>query len=279
MKGLVFLMVIFLAGNAHAQTKPTKLAVTEALGDTLLNREDFSGALKQYNKVAKTTKLKDADARQILYKRALCYFYLEQFDRAVADLNIFIPENPNFIRARLLRAFLYRELGDLEPQLEDLNEVLEWDAFNVDLLKWRAALLVELSKNREAVDELKKIKLWGTDEQLELYLGLAYYGLGDADSALIHFDEAIALNGGYLPAYLYAGMLSLEQGAFALALSYIDLALMLDAGNVQLLFYKGVALIELNRKDEGCQLLNRAFYGGIDEAGDYLVEHCYPKDE
>ncbi len=275
MRWWIGLIVIFLTGYAQAQSKPSKLAVTEALGDTLLNRQDYTGALKRYNKVVKTTKLKNADDRQILYKRALCYFYLGAYEAAVADLNIFIPENPESIRARLLRAFLYRELNEPELQLEDLNEVLEWDAFNVDLLKWRASLLVELNQNREALDELKKIKLWGTDEQLELYLGLAYYGLNEPDSALAHFDEAIAINGGYLPAYMYAGMLALEQDAYALALSYIDLALMLDAHNMQLLFYKGIALIELKRKDEGCRLLNRAFYGGIEEAADYLADYCY----
>lgn len=280
MKWLNFLVVLLvLALGANAQTKSSKLKETETLGDTLLNRQDFAGALKQYDKVAKATKLKDTVARQILYKRALCYFYLGEPGKAIADLNIFIPENPTMPRARLLRAFLYRELGELEPQLEDLNEVLAWDAMNVDLMKWRAGLLVEMGKNREAVTEFNKIKMWGADEEVEMYLGLAYYGLEEADSAIMHFDQAISINGGYLPAYMYAGSLSIEQGAYELALSYIDLALRLDSKNLQLLFYKGIALVELKQKDEGCRLLNQAFYGGIDDAGDYLEEYCYPKDE
>ncbi len=274
----LLVVVLLSIGFAQAQSKPSKIAVAEALGDTLLNRENFVGAIKQYNKVAKATKLKTAENRRILYKRALCYFYLSEYDKALADLDIFIDENQNLPRAKILRAFIFRELGENERQLADLNDVLDADQFNIDLLKWRAGLLVEMEMHREAVSELKKIKLWGTDEEVELYLGMSYYGLNEPDSAITHFDAAIALNGGFLPAYMYAGMLSLEQQAFPLALTYLNLALMLEPNNLQLKFYKGIALIETDKKDEGCSLLSKAFYGGIDEAGDYLKEYCYPSE-
>lgn len=279
MRLLGFIVAITLSiASAQAQSKPSKIAVAEALGDTLLNHENFVGAIKQYNKVAKATKLKTPEDRKILYKRGLCYFYLGEFDKAIADLNIFIRENENLPRAKILRAFIYRELGENELQLADLNDALDGDQFNADLLKWRAGLLVEMERHREAVSELKKIKLWGTDEEVELYLGMSYYGLDEPDSAITHFDAAIALNGGYLPAYMYAGMLSLEQQAYPLALTYINLALMLEPSNLQLTFYKGIALIETDNKDEGCRLLSKAFYGGIDDAGDYLQEYCYPSE-
>lgn len=277
MRWIGILFFLFSVG-LFAQTKPTKIQVTETLGDTLFNRQDFAGALKQYNKVAKATKLKTPEQRQILYKRAVCLFYLGEFERALSDLKVFIPENQSMPRARILRAFIYREMGERQLQLDDLNAVLEWDQLNPDLLKWRAGLLVEMGDNVQAIAELKAIKQWGTDEEVELYMGLAYYALEKPDSALYHFDQSIMLNGGYLPAYQYAGSLCLEQEAYELALTYITLALRLDAQNVELLFYKGIALVELGRKDEGCRLLNKAFYNGIDDAGGYLEEYCFPKE-
>lgn len=277
MRWIGILFFLFSVG-LFAQTKPTKIQVAETLGDTLFNRQDFAGALKQYNKVAKATKLKTPEQRQILYKRAVCLFYLGEFERALSDLKVFIPENQSMPRARILRAFIYREMGERQLQLDDLNAVLEWDQLNPDLLKWRAGLLVEMGDNVQAIAELKAIKQWGTDEEVELYMGLAYYALEKPDSALYHFDQSIMLNGGYLPAYQYAGSLCLEQEAYELALTYITLALRLDAQNVELLFYKGIALVELGRKDEGCRLLNKAFYNGIDDAGGYLEEYCFPKE-
>lgn len=279
MKWVGFLMAMIVPiALVQGQSKPSKQSITEALGDTLLHQEDFEGALKQYNKVAKSSKLKDKEARQILYKRSLCYFYLGNFEKGLSDLNIFIPENENFIRARILRAFIYRELGNEEQQLNDLNEILKGDQFNIDLLKWRAGLLVQMGKNREAVSELTNIKAFGTDEEVELYLGLSYYGLDEPDSAITHFDEAIAINGGFLPAYQYAGSLAIEQGANELALSYINLALMLEPDNIQLVFYKGIALVQVDKKDEGCRMLTKAFNNGIDDAGDYLKEFCYQSE-
>lgn len=273
--GILFL---FFGVGLFAQSKPSKVQVAEALGDTLFNRENFGGALKQYNKVVKATKLKTVEQRQILYKRAVCLFYLGEFEQALADLKIFIPENQNLPRARILRAFIYRELGEWQLQLDDLNEVLEWDAMNIDLLKWRAGLLVEMGEHEQALSQLKVIEQWATDEEVELYMGLSYYGLEKPDSALYHFDQSILLNGGYLPAYQYAASVCLEQEAYALALTYINLALRLDSQNLELLFYKGVAMVELDRKDEGCRLLNRAFYKGFDDAGGYLEEYCFPNE-
>jgi hypothetical protein len=36
-----------------------------------------------------------------------------------------------------------------------------------------------------------------------------------------------------------------------------------------------VALVEMEKLEEGCKCLNRAFYAGMDDAGDYLEAHCF----
>ena len=91
----------------------------------------------------------------------------------------------------------------------------------------------------------------------------------------MHFDSALALNGGYAPAYMYMTSLCLEQEAFELALTYVDLGLRLEPGNQQLLFYKGIALAESDQLEEGCRVLANVFYAGLDQAGDYLKQYCY----
>jgi len=54
--------------------------------------------------------------------------------------------------------------------------------------------------------------------------------------------------------------------------------LLIDPENVNALFYKGVALVQLKRVVQGCSALARAFKEGNDEAADYLKEHCYDVD-
>nr|HPI79393.1 hypothetical protein [Cyclobacteriaceae bacterium] len=103
----------------------------------------------------------------------------------------------------------------------------------------------------------------------------AYYNLEQVDSAFVSINKAIELEPTYLPAYLYGGSFGLQEGNNELALKYLEVALRLDPENLNALFYKGIALLELDRVDEGCSLLAKAFYAGEDDAGDYLKEKCY----
>lgn len=274
---ILFMTLLFAACHVQAQQK---WSVLEVEGDTLLNNQNYAKAITNYNKVlAMQTKAKYNGPSTVRYKRAVCLFYLQSYTKALADLDVFIPANPTFYQARLLRAFIYRELRDEVKQLEDINSILAADPWNIDLLKWRAGVLLEQGEYEGARNDLLKVQEINTDEEVELYLGLTGYYLDNPDEALIHFNQAIELNGGYTPAYQYAGILCVEEGAYVQALTYIDLALRLEPDNYQLVFYKGVALVESGKTDEGCRLMNRAFYAGVDDAAGYLMEHCYKVED
>lgn len=274
---LFVLLVTIVA--VQAQTSSAKWKVFEIEGDTLLNSEDFKGALERYNKAIEISKLKAPESKVLLFKRAICYYSLGDFQKALDDLGVFIPLYPAFPRAKLLRAFIHRELGDTEAQLNDINELLELNQSNPDLLKWKASLYLELEKFANAKSELLSIQKLMNDEEIETQLGFTYYNLDQPDSALLHFDNALAINGGYVPAYLYTSSLCLEQEAYDLALTYIDLGLRLDPKNSSFIFYKGIALVETEKVEEGCRLLAKVFYEGFDQAGDYLKQYCYSAGE
>ena len=107
---------IFCFNVVLAQNSKWKALEVEA--DTLLSRQDFQGALKLYGKIISNAKPKNQPV-ETLYKRAICYYSLGEFENALKDLNIFIPSFPSSSQAYLLRAFVYRELGDTEHQLID----------------------------------------------------------------------------------------------------------------------------------------------------------------
>jgi tetratricopeptide (TPR) repeat protein len=264
--------------SLHAQTSSAKWKAFEADGDTQLNRQDFQGAIKAYNKVVELSKLKDTEAKAVLYKRAICFYSVGDFQKALDDLNIFIPEYPSFPRGRYLRAYVYRELGNTQAQLDDINELLTLNPTNPDLLKFKASVYLENEQYKEAKEELLNLQKLTNDEQIETQLGFVYNSLNDPDSAFVHFDSALSLNGGYAPAYMYITSLCLEQDAYKMALTYVDLGLRLDPQNQQLLFYKGIALSETDNLKEGCRLLAKVFYDGLDQAGEYLQQYCYGKE-
>ena len=270
-------LYIFCCGSVLAQNK--KWQALEVQADTLLNRQDFKGALKIYSKVIKSSKLKDPSAYGSVYKRAVCYYSLGDFQNALKDLDVFIPKYPTSSQAHLLRAFVYRELDDSERQLIDLDEAVHARPGDPDLLKWRATLYLDKGDFLLAKLDLLEVRRSQTDHETETYLGLAYYNLDQQDSSLISLNKAIELNATYLPAYLYAASFCLQEEEYDLALKYISIPLRLDPKNTTALFYKGVALIEKKKIDQGCSCLNKAFYLGYDDAADYLKEYCYEVED
>ncbi|MEQ9412897.1 MAG: hypothetical protein RIF39_03665, partial [Cyclobacteriaceae bacterium] len=122
MPRLLLFALVFAMGTAMAQDPKWKKWETEA--DTLMNKQDFEGAIKLYSKAIKSSKLKDKSAYPPVYKRAVCYYSIGQFDASLKDIETFMVEYPSLFQAHMLKAFIYRETNDTENQLNSLNEAM-----------------------------------------------------------------------------------------------------------------------------------------------------------
>lgn len=269
----LLLVLVFVTGTAMAQDPKWKKWEIEA--DTLMNRQDFEGAIKLYSKAIKSSKLEDKSSYSPVYKRAVCYYSIGQIDASLKDIETFMVEYPNLFQGHMLKAFIYRETDDTTNQLNSLNEAMALQPGDPGLIKWRASLYLEEGEYEKVKEDLQYVRAIQNDPEVEMYLGFAYYNLDQVDSAFISLNKAIELEPTYLPAYLYGGSFSLQESNNEMALKYLDVALKLDPENLNAQFYKGIALLELDRVEEGCSLLAKAFYAGEDDAGDYLKEKCY----
>jgi len=270
---LVWFFLLTIGFEARSQNEKWKAWEVEA--DTLLNHQDFEGAVKLYSKIIDASGLKVKSTFTAVYKRAICYYNLNDFKQALHDLEVFMPEFPDNEHARLLRAFVYKGLGDADHQLADLNALLASQPANRELLQWRASVYLEKGKYPDAKIDLLAVKAIHDDAETEMFLGTAYFYEGHPDSALLSLNKAIELDATYLPSYLYAGFFCLQENEYKMSVKYLDLALKLDPANTAALFYKGVALVELKQEKEGCRCLTKAFNAGEDDAADYLKEYCY----
>ena len=275
--GIAAFLMISSSTMLIAQASKDKNAASMAQADTLLSKEDYAGALAIYNKFIEQAKTVSDDDYAVYYKRAFCYYGLEQFDQALKDINQYIQKKPE-AQAKLLRAYINQELGNYEDQLKDINEFITAQPANIELLQWRASVYMEMERYKDAQKDIHNLLKYQDSPELKAYLGLTYYYLNDADSALLIFDEVIARAPDHIQTYLYAASLSLEQDAYALALQYVDQGLKKDPTNNTLLFYKGIALVELDKVTEGCRCLSKVFAAGFDDAGDYLKSYCYGVD-
>lgn len=274
--GLVIILVtspFFMFG----QSKQAATAELEIKADTLLDRQDFEGALELYSTVVKKSKFKSADEFSILYKRAYCFYTLKRFEEALSDLNRYLERIPNE-QAKILRLYVNQALGDTEAQLVDLNTLLIEKPESDELLRWRLSILMELEQYKKAQHDIRKILSLEDDPDLKGYLGLTYYYLQNSDSAIIIFDQIIEQHPSHIQTYMYAGSVCLEEEAYDASLQYINKALALEPTNATLLYYKGAALVEKNDLVQGCRCLNKAFANGMDDAAGYLEEYCYGAD-
>jgi len=273
-KGFVFILLMAAPFFVSAQSTANKNETLLAQADTLLGRQDYAGALVLYDKIIEKTKFVSDEDYLVLYKRAFCYYGLGKFENALKDVNHYVQKVLNE-QAKLLRAYINQELGNHEAQLADLNEFIAASPGNPDLLRWRASVFMESERYAEAQKDIRRLLAYQPSPDLKAYLGLAYYYQNNQDSALIIFDEVIAANPDYLQTYLYAASLALEEEAYDLALQYCKGGLKVDGSDLTLLFYKGIALVEIENTDEGCRCLKKAFAGGMDDAADYLKSYCY----
>lgn len=246
----------------------------EVEADTLVARENYKGALALYNQIIDKSIPKTEEEYQLYYKRAVCYYGLENFSEALRDVNTVIEKHPS-PQAKLLRAYINQALEDYEAQLLDLNELMSLNPDNPEMIQWRASVLMESGKYKEAQKDIRRLLQYKSSPQLKSYLGLTYYYLDNPDSALIMFDEIILEDPNFTQSYMYAASLCLDQSAYELGLNYINKGLQKEPSNSTLLFYRGIALVETDQKTEGCRCLTKAFNAGIDDVGEYLKEYCY----
>lgn len=280
---IYFVLFLFVSLGFESQAQnvsSTQLQAWEAEGDTLMSRQDFPAAIKLFTRIVDATGLKDKTAYNALYKRAICYYYTEgKEDLALKDVDKFIEEFPHVPQSHILRALIYRIKEDPAGQLNDLNVAIDFQPSNAGLLKWRAGLLLDEQKFEDARRDAQTAILFEDDPEAETYLAFAQFNLNNPDSALFAINKAIDLDYSYLPAYLYAGSFCIQKDEYALALTYLNLGLRVNPDHPALLFYKGVALVEMEKKDEGCSILNKAFYKGYDDASDYIKQYCYSTGE
>ncbi|MCU0369097.1 MAG: tetratricopeptide repeat protein [Cyclobacteriaceae bacterium] len=279
MPRIVFFLSLLLLVFSSAVAQTPKWKSLEVEADTLLNRQDYLGAIKLYTKVIKASKLQERDDYAAVYKRGLSYYSSANFTKAIEDMNVFIPKFPDSFQGHVLRALSYRELDDTENQLSDVEEAFRISRGDAQIMRWRASLYLELSKYQEVINDLTILKLVQDDSEIESNLAFAYYSLGKPDSAFMALNKSIELEPTYLPAYLYGGSFALQESDFELALKYLNIALRLEPDNYTAWFYKGIALIELKQEDKGCSCLQKAFYGGVDDAGDYLKQYCFGEED
>ena len=152
------------------------------------------------------------------------------------------------------------------------------EGFDPELFRWRAELYLNRTQYDSALTDIRRSLAIREEPATLAMLAFVQYGEGKYDSALMAVNKTIALDHTFLSSYEYGAMFCLQESDNDKALVYADLGLRIDDRQWRLWFYRGIALVETGQTDKGCSALNKAFYNGVDDAGDYLSEFCYKID-
>jgi tetratricopeptide (TPR) repeat protein len=197
------------------------------------------------------------DSSPALLNRALCYFEMKDFGRALADLNNAIRIEPDNIIAHNNRGLAYLLTNSIGPAIGDFTFAIALDPSYVRAYINRStayATIGELDKALNDLDHVSKLAPGSVFENITR--GLVYLKKGDFDRALSEYNQAIKL----IPdnAFLYAsrGMVYEQKGDYGRGMADLNHAVELDPQNVAARINRGLAYFNAGDDDHALAELN-----------------------
>jgi tetratricopeptide (TPR) repeat protein len=161
------------------------------LGDSLLKKRDYEGALAVLNKALEL----DPDNATVLNSRGLTYFNKGDEDRAMADFDLALQKRPNFPAPFNNRGLIFLRRGELQRAYDEFNIALSLNTGNnryVNLLN--LGRVQTLRKQYESAltyfAEGKPLNPEGW--QIPGYRCITYTEMGRLDEALADCNEVLA---------------------------------------------------------------------------------------
>ncbi len=243
----------------------------------------------------------------IYYQIGLCRMGLEDFEGAVSFLDSAISYSPNEADYYAERGKSLMELGRNSEALESLKKAIELNPNHY--LAIQRILLIEKGGDGESLEALT-LAISIDPKNPEVWSLRGYYKLTHEDpvGAIRDFSEAISLNPDLLESWMYRakahaalkdwgkaesdysealiideydpelylgrGQARYYQSENLLALADFMQMIALDPNNPSGYYHRGISLYRLNRREEACQDLKKAWEMGMREAMAVFEKIC-----
>ena len=166
------------------------------------------------------------DLKTALYAlRGTCYFYTKQYDKALADFNSCITDNPNLGQAYHARGLTYLDMNQKDKAEADFAKAIQLDDKSAKFYDARGKLYESYGNHDKALADLNRaISLDSQCGSCFWNRGLVYEAMADANSASRDMQRAASL--GHKPAMekqrakLIVHMRSVQVAAEAYAVSH-----------------------------------------------------------
>lgn len=183
-----------------------------------------------------------------------------------------IKDEPGYIDAIYMRAFAHRELKEYEKAIADFNAVIRQ---NPQYLATYGGL-AETYMRQEKYDEADKVfvelsKQPDGGKWSSYYRGVVAYLQHDLDKAENFWKETLKQDVRFAPAHHNVGAISLARGDTLKALGKFREALNIEPGNTMYTFHIAWAQERLGQKAEALQTLQKVLDGAVDDKQFWLL--------
>ncbi|CAG8686693.1 1473_t:CDS:2, partial [Scutellospora calospora] len=139
--------------------------------------------------------LKYPNSYSIRCDRAYASYQVEEWDRAIGDLNFAILKKPKNPRAYTLRGEIYRLLNSYKESLMDFNKSLKLQPKNVFALRARAEVYYSIKHFDDSINDLNLAldldpnNVYTLSRRAKVYCALGFYG-----ASLLDLNKALEID-------------------------------------------------------------------------------------
>jgi tetratricopeptide (TPR) repeat protein len=169
-------------------------------------------------------------------------FYREagDYNRALADLNLAV-ELDDIANARIQRGLVHRQSGNAAAAIEDYNKALEHSPGDIQALVNRGNALLDTRRFREAISDFDKVLAEEpTNVRAATNRAIAFASLGDYANAEASFAQVEQYAGNNPDFYMNRAIMFVESRQYQKALADYGQYLFLKPGDHQIHYDKGI---------------------------------------
>jgi Flp pilus assembly protein TadD len=171
-----------------------------------------------------------------------------------------VAESPDDVEARMELAQLYRERGDVELAIEQLDAALAREADNLDLLVDRGSALAAAGRLMEAERELRRVQRVQPDQgRVHCQLGIILFKRGLYRHAEAELKRAIELDDRNGDAYFYRGEALNQLGQLDDALAMLERAVQYQPKNAKAYYTMGILYDRKHLRQEADTMYRKAW--------------------
>ena len=227
-------------------------------GDMYAKRSDWAKALEAYTAV-----IKQQPTAEAFHKRSHAYQRLEQFEKAMTDLNRAVDLKPSLETAWYDRGILHQAREQYEKALGDFDQVLRLQPGNAGAFCKKGEIWIEMGHSDSALQYFSQAMELDPDNPEPHYqLSLLYLSARKIDAALKEVDLALNKEPSSAEAFLTRGRIYLQLDKDAEALADFNQALKLNPILSEGYAFRGQTYLRLKNLTDAQQDFERSVAQG-----------------